>query len=79
MRRHLKEQLYGLLDTITEAHCELEQYIMDGETDNAVDLLTACQSAAISVGNNIENSEGEGTEAVSLLEIYSEEDRKSVV
>ncbi len=73
MRRHLKEQLYGLLDTITEAHCELEQYIMDGETDNAVDLLTACQSAAISVGNNIENSEGEGTEAVSLLEIYSEE------
>lgn len=73
MRKHVKEQLYGIFDTISEAHRELGKYILNSDVCNAVDLLTACQSAAISVGNTIEKSEGEGTEAVTLLEIYTEE------
>lgn len=73
MRKHVKEQLYRLFDTIGEAHRELGQYIRNRDVGNAVDLLTACQSAAISVGNTVEKSEGEGTKAVSLLEIYTEE------
>lgn len=44
----------------------------NGNTEALGMLLTDCQDAAISVGNSIEQSEGEGNEAVKKLEEYCE-------
>ena len=73
MRRHIKKQLTELLNTIKEAHHELSLLCFEREKEaDIADILTMCQQAAISVGTSIEESEGEGTHAVTLLENYCE-------
>jgi len=73
MRKHIKKQLTELLNTIKEAHHELSLLCFEREKEaDIADILTMCQQAAISVGTSIEESEGEGTHAVTLLENYCE-------
>ncbi len=63
------EQLVGLLDRV---HDGVQMSIEAGQKDSAMDLLGQCQEGAISLGEMIEESEGEGFVTVRLLEEYCE-------
>ena len=47
--------------------------IKEAQSDLSYEILSACQESAVSIGNAIEKSEGEGTESVKLLEKYCED------
>ncbi|MBE5847427.1 MAG: hypothetical protein E7300_07060 [Lachnospiraceae bacterium] len=72
MRRNNKEQCLELIRTLEEAHAEIRKYIEKNDVGTASALLGECQDAAVSIGNIVEASEGEGTEAVKSLEEYCE-------
>ena len=72
MRRQVKRQLIELLDTMQEALGLLLAAVQEGNLNDLPALLADQQEAAVAVGNEIETSEGEGTKAVSLLELYCE-------
>ncbi len=72
MRKYEKKQCAGVLKTMEEAHKEIAKLIEKKEYDKVDVLLEECQQAAVAVGETIEKSEGEGTEAVSKLENYCE-------
>lgn len=76
MRKYQKSQCIEMIRTLEEAHSEIAKYIEKKEIDTASSLLGECQQAAISLGNTVETTEGEGTEAVSRLEAYCELDYK---
>lgn len=73
MRRSEKKIVLELLDTISEAHREYKNLRLSGDNEAYVEVLTGCQESAVSIGNAIEQSEGEGTESVRLLEKYCED------
>lgn len=72
MRRYLKKQCLATIDVLCEAHTEIEKLISQGEMTTCIDLLGQCQQGAITVGDTIESSEGEGTDEVHQLETYCE-------
>jgi len=72
MRRYLKRQLSELLDTMQEAVGLLVVAVRENNMQAFGEMLAEQQNAAVTVGNEIEGSEGEGTEAVHLLEEYCE-------
>ena len=72
MRKYNKNQCKELIRTLEEAHGEIAKYISKHEVDAAASLLEQCQQAAIAIGDIVESSEGEGTDAVSRLEAYCE-------
>ena len=72
MRKHIKKEIIEIFKTILEAHRRIKDLVRTADTSNLVTLLQDCQDAAISVGNMIEESEGEGTDAVKYLEEYCE-------
>ena len=68
MRRQLKTQLTELIGQLRALN---RQLLIEAEQGGAAalgDALADEQDAMISVGNRIEAAEGEGTEAVRLLE-----------
>lgn len=72
MRQHIKRELLEMVKTFKEL-CDL--ILMECERQNvsyALELMQQCQNAAISMGENIEKLEGEGTEAVTVLEEFCE-------
>lgn len=73
MRKYIKQQLYGILDTLDEAIDALKVYIDSGKTEEIMTLLQDMQDAAVQVGESIEETEGEGTKAVTLLEQFCDE------
>lgn len=72
MRKYQKKQLLGLIDTLQEAHNEIKKLLVNDNVRAASKLLADCQNCAVHLGNTIEQLEGEGTNAVSLLEDYCE-------
>lgn len=73
MRRYIKNQIQEILNTMFEAHQNLYGLAKSQEGMEALQmLLEDCQNAAVSVGNMIEETEGEGTQAVKALEVYCE-------
>lgn len=72
MRKNNKNQCAELIRTLEEAHGEIAKYIEKRDIQTASALLGECQDAAVAIGGIIEDSEGEGTEAVSRLEEYCE-------
>lgn len=72
MRKYNKKQCSELIETLEEAHREIAKCIEKDAISAASSLLADCQDAAVSIGNIIESSEGEGTEAVRRLENYCE-------
>lgn len=63
------EQLIGLLDRV---HDGIRMSVEAGQSENALDLLGQCQDGAISLGEMIEETEGEDCATVRLLEEYCE-------
>ena len=71
MRRYIKGQIVELLNTMSDA----VKMLPDAVRENAsqfTNLLADQQEAAMAVGQQIEDAEGEGTKAVQLLEQYCE-------
>ncbi|MDR3294335.1 MAG: hypothetical protein LBT26_00700 [Clostridiales Family XIII bacterium] len=69
MRKHQQAKILELLRTLGEAHGELRK---QSAPEAAVNLLAGCQEFARRIGEFIEETEGEGTQAVTLLEEYCE-------
>lgn len=68
MRVLKKKELYQALNTLTVVHQKMQQ--LDGIS--VLNILQQCQEMAIAIGTEIEDSEGEGTQAVVFLEEYCE-------
>lgn len=72
MRKRDKNQILELLHTLEEANDLLLSLSCNDSDTELIEILSSEQSAAISIGNRIEELEGEGTEAVKILELYCE-------
>lgn len=72
MRKYQKKQCLELLDTISNAHAEIVRLIEKKQYQEAYQMLADLQQAAISLGNSIESSEGEGFVTIHYLEEYCE-------
>lgn len=72
MRRHQKWMLLELTGTLSEAHEQIKKEIKNKNAETVTALLGSCQEGAVSIGEAIEASEGEGTKTVQLLEDYCE-------
>jgi len=70
MRKIHKNQLIGVIDTLSEAHDEIQKLLKSNQKDVVKGLLSGCQDIAASAIDFIEELEGEGCEAVGLLEDY---------
>lgn len=73
MRKYYKKQLSDLIDTVIEAHKIWKGYIEGGAVEEAVEMLSECQNAAVRVGEMVEARETEGQQIIALLEEYCEE------
>lgn len=72
MRKRQKSEIVGLLGTLENAHNILQKMKKKRETAGIEEVLVLCQESAIHIGTSIEETEGEGTKAVQLLEEYCE-------
>lgn len=70
MRKKQKQQVMEMLKTLDEAHKQIRVFIKKKDYNAAIALMGQCQENAVVIGTAIENSEGEGTVAVSTLEDY---------
>lgn len=68
-----KREILSVVKLFADMHEEIRKRIWAKEYQSAVKLLIECQQNAIDIGNIIESIEGEGTEAVKLLENYCEQ------
>lgn len=72
MKRRDKKQLLDLLKTMETANQMLVSMLKENRFREMTEILANEQEAALSIGNRIEQLEGEGTEAVGILEKYCE-------
>jgi len=73
MRKHQQKQVLELIQTLREAAAEIRRFFVDKDFPSVMSLLGDCQDVAISIGEYIENIEGEGTKTVTLLEDFCED------
>ncbi len=72
MNKSKKKQIDELVNLLNQAHDGVMDALGANRTNEAAEILGECQNAAISIGTAIEESEGEGNEAVTVLEKYCE-------
>lgn len=72
MRGFQKQQIMNVIDSMHALHGEIRDRLQSGVYDVVEGALTDCQEAAISVGEAIEQIEGDDTKAVRCLEQYCE-------
>lgn len=72
MRKAQKRQIEEIIRQMEEAHDEIKRCMEKGIAAQAGELLADCQNAAIAIGTLIEDTEGEGHPAVTVLEKYCE-------
>ena len=72
MRGFQKQQIMNVIDSMHALHGEIRDRLQSGAYDVVEGALTDCQEAAISVGEAIEQIEGDDTKAVRCLEHYCE-------
>ncbi|SHO48773.1 hypothetical protein [Anaerocolumna xylanovorans] len=72
MRKTIKKKLMNITNSIEEANKVLTSLSNENRREEVLELLTDEQITVIQMGNTIENSDGEGTEAVRMLEGYCE-------
>lgn len=70
MRKYVKLQILDLLETLSTANLVLKNLIKQQYQPSIINALADQQEAAQMIGSQIEQSEGEGTRAVTLLEQY---------
>lgn len=67
MQKEKKQQILNIVANLKRMHM-----ILTHQGQQSQDELISCQESAIVIGNAIEKTEGEGTDAVRLLEEYCE-------
>lgn len=72
MRKYIKKQILQILNTLFDAHLEIKNMCTNNKLDQAYGLLSLCQECAITIGEKIEESEGDSHITVSYLEEYCE-------
>lgn len=72
MRKYIKTDLCNIIEQLASVNETLINKGKDVPQEQVQEILTDCQQGAVDVGNKIEEVEGEGTEAVHLLEEYCE-------
>lgn len=72
MRRGIRKRILESFHTMKEAQEIAVNMLLNGQAADAGGLLLQCQEGAQKIGESIEQSEGEGTGAVSCLEEYCE-------
>lgn len=72
MKKHQKKQILELLALLDEAHNSIRKNLEKNNLSIAITLLEDCQNTAIAIGTSIDSIEGDGTSAVSSLEVYCE-------
>lgn len=72
MRKAQKQQIEETIRQMEEAHNEMKRCIEQKNAVQAQELLLDCQNAAVAIGTLIEDTEGEGHPAVTVLEEYCE-------
>lgn len=72
MRKYIKNQIMEIIQSLFQANQTLRKLIVKNRSDKIYALLQDMQTAAIEVGEIIEENQGEGTEIVHLLEMLCE-------
>lgn len=72
MRKEKKEQINSILKLMEEAHIVIKKQIEKQNIQPVLALMEDCQNAMISIGNQIEKTEGMDCVAIRLLENYCE-------
>lgn len=72
MRKAQKQQLLGVTDSLHQIHEKIKEALGQGNVILAQDMISQTQNSAISLGENIEKTEGEGHITVSYIEEYCE-------
>ena len=72
MRKQQKQQILEIIKNLHILHGVIRNRLMHKDYQNAQALLVNCQEAAIGIGEVIEGTEGDGTQAVFHLERYCE-------
>lgn len=72
MRKYIKTDLCNIIDQLVNVNETLISKGKGVSQEQVQGILTDCQQGAVDVGTKIEEIEGEGTEAVRLLEEYCE-------
>lgn len=72
MRKYIKTDLCNIIDQLVNVNETLISKGKGVSQEQVQGILTDCQQGAVDVGSKIEEVEGEGTEAVRLLEEYCE-------
>ena len=73
MRKAQKKQAEEIVRLLARIHEGIKKTIEAGQYESAMGLLAQCQESAINLGEMIEETEGQGTAAVSFLEKYCEQ------
>jgi len=72
MRKSQKKEILDILNSLQKAHEEIKEALTQGNYILAQNMLTECQTTAVSLGEIIEKLEGEGHICVLCLEEYCE-------
>lgn len=73
MRKHVKKDLLEIIKQLDKANETIRKKAEALSQEQALSVLAECQQSALTMGNRIEEDEGEGTQTVTLLEQYCEE------
>ena len=72
MRKAQKQEVLEFIDSLHQAHKEVKDALQQHKYDVAQNMLSECQEFAVSLGETIEEIEGEGHRSVSHVEQYCE-------
>ena len=72
MRKAQKQEVLEFIDSLHQAHTEVKDALQQYKYDVAQNMLGECQEFAVSLGETIEEIEGEGHISVSHVEEYCE-------
>ena len=72
MRKFQKQQILEVIQSLHTLHGKIKDILNVKDYETAQTVLADCQDAAIRTGETIEQTEGDGTQAVSCLEQYCE-------
>ncbi len=72
MKKAQKRQAEDFIKLLSQAHDEIKKLLESRQYGAAMELLGQCQEGAVSLGDLIEKTEGEGFQTIPLLEAYCE-------
>ena len=72
MREFQKKKLLEIISDLHTVHQKIREKLEQKDYETVLSVLMDCQETAIQIGEVVEQTEGNGTETVSHLELYCE-------